>query len=278
MALRRFFVDSVAAAGDAGHAGNGGMHAVSLSADDFHHMVHVVRIGVGERVELVVRDSWLVFEATVTAISDAIEPSVTVVDLSQVPARGLTFDLELYFGIAKGDTSETVVRMATELGVSAIVPFMSSRSVVRLDEKRASARGERFRAIAAAAVKQSHRGGMVRVDAPVPFASVPAMVAEADLVFVAWEESSENTLSTGVVSAGSILRNVSATRRPRVAVVIGPEGGLSAGEVAALAAAGGLTVTLGPTILRVDTAAAAALAVAAESVATVLGANAEEGV
>lgn len=274
MALRRFFVTAVTPTESAAPREVNGelLYSVAFTREDYHHLATVVRIGIGERVELVERETWRTLQATVVDL-DASTPSMTVSGVSESAPSALPFELDLYFGLAKGDTSETVVRMATELGVAGLVPFISSRGVVRLDGQRAASRRDRLAAIAAAAVKQSHRSGMPSVETPLAFHAVSPMLANYDLVLVAWEEAEDVTLTQSVLGARSALRAASGSRPPRVALVIGPEGGLAAAEVEAATRWGGIAVSLGPTILRVDTAVAAGLALCVDALTTVVRTN-----
>ena len=139
------------------------------------------------------------------------------------------------------------------IGVARIVPVMCSRSVVKLDAEKAAERAERWRRVALAAAKQSKRADVPHVDDPLGFADVPAALAGHDLVLVAWEEASGRGIREAIAAA-------SLPADSRVAIVVGPEGGLAAEEVAVLERIGAVTCTLGPTILRAETAAVVAAA------------------
>jgi 16S rRNA (uracil1498-N3)-methyltransferase len=148
-----------------------------------------------------------------------------------------------------------VVRQVTELGVSRVVPFAAERSVVKLDAARAAARADRWRRIAAEAAQQSQR-----VDVPEIHDLVPAMrladVLADSVVLVCWEDAPD---AEGI---GDALARIAPEPERDVAVVVGPEGGLTANEVALLASAGAVTVSLGSTVLRTETAGVVAVALA----------------
>lgn len=265
MAHRRFFVDSLTIQ----PSGEGAAAAAlaSVSPAEYHHMVNVVRIHVGEPVELVSRADWTVVVGLISGISEPGDEAIALVDVREVVASTPPFEVDLLFGLSKGETSETVVRMATEIGVSKIVPFFSSRTVVRLDARKAQSRAVRFGAIAEAATKQSHRGTIPSIGVPCELSSVIEVLDQYDVVLVAWEERDgfgiREALSGVQITQclpGSVFR---------VAVIIGPEGGLSKSEVDLIVGAGGKAVSLGATILRVDTAVSCALALTFDALAAV---------
>ncbi len=168
--------------------------------------------------------------------------------------------LTLVQGVSRGERMTLSVRQATELGVCRIIPFLSERSVVRIAAGERATKGERFRKVAVSAAKQSGRAVLPAVDDPCGLAEVVAALAGFDRVVVAWEEadvdSNGRSLSVADALAGCDCNS-------QVAVVIGPEGGLSPAEVAALRELPGCrVVTLGSLILRTETASTVAVALA----------------
>lgn len=126
-------------------------------------------------------------------------------------------------GLAKGDKMETVIRHATELGVSAFVPMACERSIVRLDARKAAARTQRWRAIAKSAAMQSGQRVCPEVGEPMALADVCASLAHATAVLVCWEEAPldariEKALERGLRLDRALPENA------RIAVVVGPEG------------------------------------------------------
>lgn len=148
--------------------------------------------------------------------------------------------LILLQGLLKGENMEFVIQKAAELGAAEISPFTSSRTVAAW--KKDPRKLERWRKIAEAASKQCGRTTHLKVNEPVPFAQVLKTPADDKIVF--WEE--------GGPSAKEFL----AGRKPdRMAVLIGSEGGFSQEEVDAAFAQGFVVLSLGPLILRAETAA-----------------------
>jgi 16S rRNA (uracil1498-N3)-methyltransferase len=158
-------------------------------------------------------------------------------------------------GVAKGDKMDAIVRQAVEVGAAEILPLMLTRTVVRLDARKRAERGERWRRVSRAAAEQSHRDAVPLVHDPLTLKNALPLLAEHDAVFVLWEEAAG-------IGLGVALREHASRDDARVALVVGPEGGLTPEEVALLESIGASTVTLGPGILRTETAAVVALAVA----------------
>lgn len=149
--------------------------------------------------------------------------------------------------LPKGARAELAVELLTELGVDEIVPWAASRSIVQWRDGRADTALERWRRTAAEAAKQSRRAWVPTVSAPASTAQVAARLAGV----------------TGLILDGDAAVSVATVElspAPEVAVVVGPEGGIAAEEVAAFAAAGAAPVRLGALVLRTSTAGAAALA------------------
>ena len=230
MTLHRFF--AVGPLQDSGE--------LPISARDVHHIRDVLRLGRGDRILIVADDA--VTEVRLTGVGQTI---------SGTRERSLGSEavppVLLVQGIAKGERMDTVIRQATEVGITGLIPFTSERCVVQLDASNVRRKVERWRRVAEEAAKQSQRASVPQVADPVPLSALPALLADA-VVVVCWE---------GADSAPGIGQALSARRLTSdaiVAVVIGPEGGLSADEVAFLESHGASVVTLGSTLLRTDTA------------------------
>lgn len=218
--------------------------ALPLSAEDIHHLVNVLRMRPGERVA-VVEPGGAAFEVALAALQrDAVTGQV----VRELP-RTREFDITLVQGLTKGVKFELVVEKCVEIGVAAVWPVEFARSVSRPDAERGARKAERWRRIAAAASAQSGRSAVPAVADPVAFPDLLARLADFDAVLVCWEEAGDP--APGI---GEALEALGATSDSKVAVVVGPEGGLTPEEVAALRRAGGVTVTLGDTVLRSETA------------------------
>ena len=151
-------------------------------------------------------------------------------------------DLVVYQGAGKSNKADGVIERLAELGTSEAWVYESQRSVVRWDDRKKRRLEERWQSISRSAAKQSRNPWMLRTGAPLPWADFVARIEAEPLAIVLWEEA---TLP---------LRTALGERADRVALVVGPEGGLDRTEAEALADAGAALVSLGPMILRTENA------------------------
>lgn len=178
---------------------------------------------------------------TVTVSVDGASPSVSE------PSVAVT----LYMGMPKGDKLEFVIQKAVELGVTAVIPVVTARSIVRISGKDAEKKQVRLQRIAAEAAGQSGRGVIPAVHAPIDFKTALTRLANETVLFC-------------YEGGGAPLGSLVSTADKAVSLVIGPEGGFAPEEVDAVKAVGGRVATLGPRILRCETAPLAALTVIME--------------
>lgn len=245
MSLPRFFLENQVLAAEAE-----AVFPLRLAADDARH-ARVLRLAPGEHVAVVDAASDY-FECEIVDFSDAL-PLVRIARHEEAAADGP--QVILLQGLAKGDKMETVIRHATEVGVGAFVPLACRRSVVKLDGKKAAAKTERWRAIAKSAAMQSGQPAIPEVSEPVSVREACELLGGATAVLVCWEEA-PGSASLGEAVRGALAETRTPAADARIAVVVGPEGGLAAEEVDALLACNprARLVTLGPSILRTETA------------------------
>lgn len=221
-----------------------------LARDDVRH-ARVLRLRVGERVAVVdaARDY---FECEIVAFDDEL-PLVRIARHVDAPPEGPS--VVLCQGLCKGDKMETVIRHATEVGVDAFVPLVCARSVMKLDEKRVAGKLERWASIAKSAAMQAGRLSVPEINEPLSIRQLCEAVAGATAVLICWEEA-RNTASLREALSGALASTNTLACDARVVVVVGPEGGLENREVEALLACNRRSslVTLGPSILRTETA------------------------
>lgn len=222
----------------------------ALTGSEARHAASVQRLRAGEPIEVVDgAGTRLRGEVTDGSGPGAVEISVLeVIHEEPVGPR-----LVLVQALAKGGRDEMAVEAATELGVDAVRPWQSERSVVQWRGDKAAKGEQRWRALVQAATKVARRSWLPEV---LPFVRGNALV---DVVAEAVARGAVVLVMHEVASIP--LRQVPLDGAPEVMVVIGPEGGLSDAEVEALVAVGGRAVLLGPNVLRSSTAGPAALAV-----------------
>ena len=224
--------------------------AIEITGDDAHHLMHVMRAKEGQEV-IVVDDENQVARMAMSAFR---EGAVTLTLQERLAADTESpIGLVLAQCLLKADKMDLVVQKAVELGAVGVIPVRSQNCVVRYDAKKAAARRGRWQKIADEAAKQCGRTALLSVAAVTDlndFLQQNAASAETELIFF-YENEQDQTVK-------SYLSQVQAKR---IVLLVGPEGGFSLDEAAAVAAASGHSVTLGPRILRAETAALTALAV-----------------
>ncbi|RLY94970.1 16S rRNA (uracil(1498)-N(3))-methyltransferase [Kocuria tytonicola] len=161
--------------------------------------------------------------------------------------------LTLVQALAKGDRDLQAVESATELGVSRVVPWQADRSIVRLRAERAAKTMAKWESLLATAAKQSRRAAWPRLEPWVDTAGLARLVAsEPETLWLVLHESAPTRWTSDEVAAWG--------ERGHVAVVVGPEGGISEDELRTLRDAGARPLRLGSTVMRSSTAGPAALA------------------
>jgi 16S rRNA (uracil1498-N3)-methyltransferase len=225
--------------------------AVALEGPERHHAFDVARTREGDVVRLIDGDGT---EALARVDGVCRERATLTVLESRVHSRDAAVLLTIVQGLPKARGMDEVVRRCAELGVAEVIPATTERTLARKWARPDRERLARWRSISLAATKQS-RGVFITDVAPVAeLVDVVDRVARAERAVVAWEDE------TGV----SLSDALSLPHRPRrVIAVVGPEGGLTGGEVEMLASAGARPVGLGRRILRADWAAAALSAMVA---------------
>jgi 16S rRNA (uracil1498-N3)-methyltransferase len=220
---------------------------VTFDADESHHLTRVLRLRAGDTVlatdgrgrDFTVRLESVGEAATGTVLAEAagVAPSPLAITLIQ--------------GVPKGDKMEAIVRAATELGVARVRPALCARTIVRLEPGRWRDRARRWQRVAREAAKQCRRAVLPEVEPPRPLSEWLAAAEPSDLALCLWE------------GEGTPLRRLLASAAsPRTAlIVIGPEGGLAPEEVDTAARHGFTPTSLGPRILRTETAGPAIAAI-----------------
>ncbi len=220
---------------------------LQLSEEDGKH-ARVLRLRAGEHIAVIDADSDY-FECKIESFDG---PMIVSVCGHGSPLPDMPH-VTLVQGLAKGDKMDAVIRHATELGIERFVPLACDRSVVKLDAKKGSRRLERWNSIARSAAMQSGRMSLPEITEPMDVGSLCRWCSGFDCVLVCWEESEGEGIGEAL---DECLHSLSVDfHDARVAVVVGPEGGLTSQEVERLKRLEFVrVVTLGQTILRTETA------------------------
>ena len=241
--MHRFFVEPDQIVGD----------LISIEGPDAHHIADVLRLSPGDPIIVCDGEGYEYQGDIIRYTKDEVTVQVLSVrkSVSESPIR-----IILAQGMPKKpETLELVIQKATELGVARVVPLITERAVVRLKEERLEKRLSRWNRIALEAAKQSQRAKVPTVDSPLNLTEFLETIPRDAFCLMPWEMEK----STGIKKALDWELNNRFART--VVVLIGPEGGFSEQEIDIACRAGAVPVSMGPRILRTETAGITALGI-----------------
>ncbi len=219
---------------------------LQLSPEEAKHCAQVLRKHVGDPISIF-DGAGNEATAEITAISTK-QVDLKILEQRHTPAPAVS--ISLIQAIPKGGNMEWIIEKAVELGVNAIYPVVTERTVVRLDLKDSSRKQEKWQRVAIEACKQCGQSWLPKVHAPLRFPAMLGTLPAHDLKIIA-------ALQPDAKSFKAIFSGAPAS----AVVAIGPEGDFTLDEYAAAKAHGLVPVTLGPLVLRVETASIFALSV-----------------
>jgi len=233
--MHRFFADSSQI----------GTDTIELFGDDVKHISRVLRLKEGDTISVCDKN-----KTDYICVINAIDKDKVTLGISEsMPNKNESnIAVTLYQGLPKGDKMDLIIQKAVELGAVRIVPVVMKRTVVKLGNT--ASRLQRWQRIADEASKQCMRGILPSVSEPVTFKEMLGEISGEDLTFLPYENDEENRLKT-------LLQDNASAKR--VNIIIGPEGGFDDEEIALALENNIPTVTLGPRIMRCETAPLAAI-------------------
>lgn len=237
--MRRFFFDP--------HVRNG--DRVFLSEEESRHISKVLRLKAGDIIELL-DGLGAVFRAVITAVGRQVEAEIEEIITRQV---GVGKPIWIWQAILKGEKMDTVVQKCTELGVTGMIPFQSSRCQGKFDQMQGRKKHQRWQRIGLEACKQCLRLNTINIDEPTTYPeSLEKKSGDDSIVrLLFWEEEKTTTL-------GDIL---DITKAGSLGLMLGPEGGFTREEIDQARLSGWRTVSLGDRILRAETATISAVSI-----------------
>ncbi|MDE6739472.1 MAG: 16S rRNA (uracil(1498)-N(3))-methyltransferase [Lachnospiraceae bacterium] len=217
---------------------------IMITGRDVNHIKNVLRMKIGEEIAV---SNGIDSREYRCGIEEYMEDEV-ICTLRFIKEDGVELPSKIYLfqGLPKADKMELVIQKAVELGVYEVIPVAAKRCVVKLDDKKAAAKINRWQSIAEAAAKQSKRSVIPTVHDVMSMEEAIAYAKDMDVRLIPYElaeDMSHTKALIEAVSAGS-----------SIAVFIGPEGGFEESEVQAAVSAGIEPITLGRRILRTETA------------------------
>jgi len=237
MALTRLFIRSELQTGQ----------ALELGSEQAHYLGRALRLRPGDALSIFSAESGE-FAATLTSIGKS--EAVLAVGAAIATATESPLKVHLVQGVSRGERMDFVVQKATELGVKRISPVLTEYAMVKLEGNRASKRREHWQKIAESACEQSGRTRPPLIDEPLPLKN--------------WFGSKTSETDVDLILKPNATTSMASVKAPttKVCLLIGPEGGFSDKEYEDAEVSGFTAVSLGPRVLRTETAAIAAVTVA----------------
>jgi len=228
-----------------------GENSIIITGGDVNHIKNVLRMKQGE--ELVISDGESREYLCRVAVFGADEVYCDIIEKRESQCE-LPIKVVLYQGLPKKDKMELIIQKAVELGVSEIVPVLTKRTIVKLeDPKKEEKKRERWQAIIESAAKQCGRGIIPEIKPAISFKQALQEAASLEERLIPYE------LAEGMEAAREKIHGLAGKKS--VGVFIGPEGGFEHSEIDAAVAAGVTPITLGKRILRTETAGICVLSV-----------------
>lgn len=223
---------------------------IVITGGDVNHMKNVLRMKAGEEISVSNGVDGKEYRCGIESLTE----EEVICELRFIKEDGVELPAKvcLFQGLPKADKMELIVQKAVELGVSEIIPVAAGRSVVKLDEKKAAARVNRWQGIAEAAAKQSRRGIIPKVTKVMSMKEAVFYADSLDVKLIPYE------LAENMAKTKEIINGI--RQGESVAVFIGPEGGFEEKEIGMATEHGFHPITLGKRILRTETAGFTVLA------------------
>lgn len=221
---------------------------IIITGEDVKHIKNVLRSKPGDEIVLSNGNG---IDYIVKIDSLEAEQIITSIIKSFINENEPPIEVTLFQGIPKADKMDYIIQKCVELGVKKIVPVITDRTIVKIEnQKDAIKKTERWQKIVQEAAKQCNRGIIPIVALPMKFDEALKLAAEAEFSIIPYEKEMENGLK-------GLLKN----RYENISVIIGPEGGFSENEIKDAVNKGIKPVTLGPRILRTETAGIAVMSI-----------------
>ncbi|AGB18796.1 16S rRNA methyltransferase [Thermoanaerobacterium thermosaccharolyticum] len=212
-----------------------------INGDDAHHIINVLRFKIGTK--LIISNGKNQYIVTILDIENSSVILKIIEEYNQVVESPI--NITLYQGLPKSDKMDLIIQKCTEIGIKKIVPVETEFSTIKIKEKNIYNKINRWKKISLEASKQSGRSIVPDVLVPVGFKDALESLNEFDLCLIPYEKETNMRLKD-VLKKNFDAKNI--------CVFIGPEGGFSENEIMAAIEYGAIPVTLGPRILRTETA------------------------
>ena len=219
---------------------------IKIIGEDVNHIKNVLRFDKEEKICVCNKEKAISFLCKVVDLNNEFVLCEIVDEIPDTTETNCY--IHIFQGLPKSDNFEFIIEKSTEIGVKEITPVSMKRSIVKLDEKDRSKKLIRWQKIAEVAAKQSKRDNILKVNNVINFQNIFEKVKDYDILLVAYEDEKENTLK-------NVLNKLKSEKKGlKIAVIIGPEGGIDESEINLCKNNNFISVSLGKRILRTETA------------------------
>ena len=219
-------------------------NTIEILGEDVNHIKNVLRCKIGEKIEACNKNNNTAYLCEISNMDKYVKAKIIQkININ----KESSLHINIIQGIPKSDKMELIIQKGTELGVKEFTPLNMKRCVVKIDSKDETKKIQRWQKLAEVAAKQSRRDIIPKVNNIYNINTIYELINEYDLVLVAYENEKENTLRKALETIKS--------HDIKVAVIIGPEGGIEENEVEFLMEKGAKIISLGNRILRTETVA-----------------------
>lgn len=219
--------------------------------EDVNHVKNVLRMKKEDNIRICNEDSGKNYDTKITEIE---KDKIICEIINQVDdIIKSNVKITIYQGLPKSDKMEQIIQKNTEIGVVKFVPVIMKRTIIKLEEKDKKKKQERWQKIAEIAAKQSMRDIIPKVDNITNIDNIKNDIKDYDLTLVAYENEKNIKLKDVLIELKRQKENTK-IEEYKIAIIIGPEGGISEGEIKKLEENGSKIISLGNRILRTETA------------------------
>lgn len=218
---------------------------IKITGKDVNHIKNVLRLQQDNEIQIGNIQSEENYRCKIQEINNQYIECTIIEKIEIVTEPNV--EIHLFQGLPKADKMESIIQKTTEIGIKEITPVIMARSIVKLEDKTIGKKVERWQKIAEVAAKQSKRDSIPQVNWPINLKNIYENLLGYDIVLVAYEKEENTTIKQA-------LKKIIHKQNAKIAIVIGPEGGMEQEEIEQLMEAGGKIVSLGKRILRTETA------------------------
>ena len=220
---------------------------IKIIGEDVNHISNVLRMKKNDELQICNQDTGENYLSKIISISKTVVECEIQEKIDKTTESNV--NITLFQGIPKFEKMELIIQKNTEVGIKDIVPVMMERTVVKLDDKLANKKLERWKKIAEIAAKQSMRDIIPSIENIIKTKDIDA--TKFDAFLVAYENENHNMLKSELLK---LREDKEKDKKYNIAVLIGPEGGISEKEIEMLQAQKAKFISLGKRILRTETA------------------------